>query len=334
MRVRVASGIFGWEGGERRSDRYGAIHFTGSDFEKSTVVEVYLNTKVLSKSESYRRKGSSLIGKRVRLIGKVLETRKSGHIGDLAHGIYPSTPEKGEEIDLGVGTLDVENGYDGTPDIVLCPNDDRRVFWMDPRKLYRLHDQTIDLFAEETTDEFTPAPDIKPIGDIDISDTRDGDGSVQMKGAETGDTIKIRPHVESLGNGMFAISAPRPDKNGKFVAQKVNSSDVPAQLTEDEEKHFTLFNAAAFDLLRALNPNTHHPCWLCMSESARNDARENLRTALKNKAGHDLTMVAAEKLLGRMFTERQKTDTLCLWRLAESVAKQQREKGDPRSFFS
>jgi hypothetical protein len=60
--------------------------------------------------------------------------------------------------------MDMQTLGHGDPNItatVLAPSDGRETFWMDPRKLYRLHDQTVDVLVEETADEFTVAPDLK-----------------------------------------------------------------------------------------------------------------------------------------------------------------------------
>ena len=326
MRVRIAYGIFGWEGGERRSRRYGAIHFDASLVDESdAIVKVYHNKKALKQ----------LRGKRVRLIGKVLDTRESGHVGDLKHGIRPSTPEKDEEIDLGVGTLDIEPGYDETPDVVLRPNDGRQVFWIDPRKLYRLHEQTVDLFAEETEDAFAPAPDIKSSNDLDVRDT--GDGYFQVTNAEPCE-IQIDPQFETLGDGLFAVSAPQPDVNGQFKARKIGELDENIQLTDDENKLFTVFSAAACDLRRASDHNTHQPCWLCMSDEARAEIREDLRFKLQfapdlgGKLG--MSMADAEKLVEAMMTPEQREETLQRWREIELQLKRRRAGNDPHAFFA
>jgi hypothetical protein len=57
-----------------------------------------------------------------------------------------------------VGTLEIDwtgTQSDGVPAVVLRPGDPRDELWIDPRKLYRLHDQTVELLIEETEDAFS-----------------------------------------------------------------------------------------------------------------------------------------------------------------------------------
>jgi hypothetical protein len=151
MSKRVGHGVFGWNGQERRSDRYGAFVLVDSPYSGKHQASAKLDMVALKKVE----------GKRVRIACVVVETRQSGHVGDLFHNIYPTTPDVGEVVDLGVGILRLEDaeypGEDRTA-VVLEPGDDRKHFWIDPRKLYRLHDQTVDLFVEPTDADFTPRP--------------------------------------------------------------------------------------------------------------------------------------------------------------------------------
>lgn len=146
----LAHGVLTWPAGDRRSDRYGNVYLIGQDYGATVTVEPRQNDALMA----------SLDGKRVRLICEVVETRTSGHIGDFFHGFFPSTPDVGERIDLGVGTLVIgmDTSEEGDKTIALRPDDGRQVFWFDPRKLYRLHDQTVTVFVEETTDPCHPAP--------------------------------------------------------------------------------------------------------------------------------------------------------------------------------
>lgn len=194
--MKVGFGIFGWEGQERRSNRYGAIHLADSPYDGPESVEVFHDTAALQ----------NLLGRRVRITCKVVESRKSGHVGDAFLKILPSQPKVGEEIDLGVGILGLEKGYDDTPDILLRPGDGREELWMDPRKLYRLHDQTVDVFVEETSDDFTPMAEIGEAGKGAIDN---GDGSYQLKTkAKTAAPIKIKPRIERLGEGLLTFHRP------------------------------------------------------------------------------------------------------------------------------
>ena len=84
----------------------------------------------------------------------------------------------------------------------MSADDGRETMWMDPRKLYRLHDQTVALYLTETDEPCSPAPDLSTTdgGAID-----NGDGSVQTK-PQGGKAVRtIKPRVERIGDGMFAL---------------------------------------------------------------------------------------------------------------------------------
>jgi hypothetical protein len=150
---KLAHGVFTWSGSERRSDRYGSFILLAEPYGAPPVTVPTYDAALASR----------LNGKRVRIVVKVVETRRSGHIGDRFLNIYPTTPEVGEHVELGVGIFSTQPD-EGDPRVTsttLAPSDGRETFWIDPRKLYWLHDQTVDVFVEETDDEFTPAPDLK-----------------------------------------------------------------------------------------------------------------------------------------------------------------------------
>ena len=193
MKKMIGIGIFTWGGFERRSDRYGAIALVDKTYQDVTVTTTVNNNAL-----------QQLNGKRVRLWAKVLEARESGHLGDLAHHISPSQPDVGEEIILGVGILRVLPREWACAQMALEPGDGRSTFWIDPRKLYRLHDQTVEIHAEETQDDFSPAPEIRP-AEAETIATGESDFSVQVKGAMPS---RILPEIESLGEGMFIFSMP------------------------------------------------------------------------------------------------------------------------------
>lgn len=197
MKALVGHGVFSWDAAERRSNRYGSIHLDDVPYNGVKVCSSYLRVLLLP------------VGKRVRITAKVVEARDSGHIGDLFLKISPSRPEVGEEVDLGVGVLETAKGYDGTLSLVLQPNDGRKELWIDPRKLYRLHDQTVDLYVEETSDPFSEAPVIscdEPDGAIC---TGIGDNSLQMKRVPedrlTEGQLKVCPEFKRLGDGLFSL---------------------------------------------------------------------------------------------------------------------------------
>lgn len=115
--------MLSWPPPERRSDRYGLVGLSKNpmeDFAKLT--------------------GKIPVKQHGRLVAVVLETRDSHHIGDLFRGIFPSTPNVGDRISLGEGTLFTEEHCVG-----LKPDDGRYNDWLNPYNLYRAHDQTVRL---------------------------------------------------------------------------------------------------------------------------------------------------------------------------------------------
>ena len=124
----LGTGVLNWDKGERISDRYGMVML----FDQPDPVRKAI------------RLNRSKVGKRGRLIAVVRETRESPHIGDLFHGIYPSTPDIGEEIVLGDGIL-----FFFGESVGVLPQDRREYFWLNIHSLYRVHNQTVTLFFEE-----------------------------------------------------------------------------------------------------------------------------------------------------------------------------------------
>ena len=144
--VVLGVGVLNWPARERRGDRYGLIGLNsksgGYDGENS--IEDAKKYKALPPEQD------PVYGKHGKLVAMVLETRQSGHIGDLFHGVFPVTPEVGQEIALGEGTLfhEESEGFDGL--VGLRPDDGRNTLWLDINSLYRCHDQTVELrFIEE-----------------------------------------------------------------------------------------------------------------------------------------------------------------------------------------
>ena len=193
----IGYGMLTWDPEERQRDRYGSVKLTGQDSKDDESAKPYVNHEALEKLQD----------KRVRLWAKVMETRKSDHIGDLFLGLSPSTPEVGEVIELGVGVLRVETDVWDNTVFVLQPEDGRETFWIDPRLLYRLHEQTVELYAEETTDACHAAPDLTS-EDTGVAGIGDGEGGFQTKGVEVEDIERIDAQVELLGDGMFMLKDP------------------------------------------------------------------------------------------------------------------------------
>jgi len=191
---KIGYGIFSWSVDERRTNRYGSFHLANESFSGNDHVTVELNRKALDQ----------FLRKRVRLVCEVVESRASGHIGDMFLGVKPSQPPVGEKVEVGVGLLDIElcEWEKTITEILLRPGDARNELWIDPRKLYRLHDQTVGLYVELTDDDFSPKTDLTTQAPGMISN---GDGSFQVKQLKS-DSVKILPKVERMGGGMFILS--------------------------------------------------------------------------------------------------------------------------------
>jgi len=142
----VGLGIFGWWPEERHVHRYGSFFLSDKTSDEAVSTQSHLEDL------------SSLVGKRVKIQCRVIEARESVHIGDRYLDIYPTTPVAGEVIELGVATLGLETEYSETS-IIMEPGDERSYFWIDPHKLYRLHNQTVEISIEETDEPFTTAPE-------------------------------------------------------------------------------------------------------------------------------------------------------------------------------
>lgn len=200
--IEIASGVFGWDAGERRSRRYGAFHLTDSPYSNRPLQRCAVPWYDWSRI-------SPLIGQRVRLQCLVTETRDSEHCGDEFLEVYPSTPTVGEVLDLGVGIFGtMESSY---PDISgyfsLRPGDGRKELWIDPGVLYRLHSQTVSLMAEVTTDDFTLAPIYDALQDGVIA----VENGFQVRGLDPEEIVKSLPSMElvDLGDGLL-VSMPYP----------------------------------------------------------------------------------------------------------------------------
>lgn len=210
--MKIGFGVLTWDRDERVSNRYGSVALVTAPYDSEDVC-----TRDLALSEM-----AGLVGERVRLWAVVTETRKSGHIGDLFLGVEPSTPEVGEAIELGVGLFALErSSWDiSTPNIVLVPGDDRAELWMDPRKLYRAHDQTVELHAEVTDADFTPKAELE-CEDPGCVSTGEADGSLQNK--KIADPRRVCPVPERIGDGLFVIDG-TPERGKRFI---VNPGEEP-----------------------------------------------------------------------------------------------------------
>jgi len=189
---QLGVGILSWNGSERRSNRYGVITLCPANYEETAFFPVSWDEDLLQE----------LNGKRVRLTATIRETRKSGHCGDRFLKVFPSLPKVGDSINFGVGTLTLEFN-EKTRAVGLRPGDGRDQLWIDPRKLYRAHDQTVELYAEETNLPFSLTPTGFNTEDSGAEDL--GDGTVQVKNVPL-ESVRMTPEMKSLGDGMFEMS--------------------------------------------------------------------------------------------------------------------------------
>ncbi|KAA2253298.1 hypothetical protein F0L68_33345 [Solihabitans fulvus] len=137
--IVLGTGILRWQRYERQTDRYGTVNLDRAPYGESVDLTPF---------------DTAPVGTRGRLVAVIVDTRRSPHCGDLARGITPTTPQAGEEITLGTGTLFVQEFDHGSTEIGLAPDDDRYEDWLDPQALYRCHSQTVRL--ELRSDESVP----------------------------------------------------------------------------------------------------------------------------------------------------------------------------------
>lgn len=134
--ILLGQGSLSWPRMERVSDRYGYISLYDSNSQEEKIANgAYLNVEKIK----------ALSPKIGQLVVQIIETRQSTHIGDLFRGFAPVKPEENEEILLGKGKLSylVQDGIDT---VGLIPSDERRIDWLDPKMLYRSHEQTVMLY--------------------------------------------------------------------------------------------------------------------------------------------------------------------------------------------
>jgi hypothetical protein len=127
--IELGTGVLSWPRNERVSDRYGTV---------------MLMTDAGARAQ-YINPASPPVGQRGSLVAEVVETRQSDHIGDAFRGLHPETPEIGDRIELGSGTFFTEPTDFGAVLMGLSPDDGRTSDWLDPKALYRVHNQTVRL---------------------------------------------------------------------------------------------------------------------------------------------------------------------------------------------
>jgi hypothetical protein len=138
----LGTGPLTWDKSERVSDRYGAVYLDKDNSLSETIGKVEFNVELAEELASRKVRG--------RLTALVKETRKSTHVGDLTHKIFPETPEVGEVIVLSdIGFFFVTKNYEGACAVGIIPEDGRRNFWLIVPSLYCAHEQTVTLIFEE-----------------------------------------------------------------------------------------------------------------------------------------------------------------------------------------
>ncbi|MBI3584229.1 MAG: hypothetical protein HY096_09830 [Nitrospinae bacterium] len=124
----IGKGVLNWDRKERISDRYGTVFLFFDEW-----------------CDKYCRfLDKSINNQHGKLTAKVIKTRKSMHIGDLVRGFFPSTPKVGQKFTLGEGKVFFVGDAVG-----LVPDDVRDSDWLNPKVLYKLHHQTVELYFEK-----------------------------------------------------------------------------------------------------------------------------------------------------------------------------------------
>lgn len=216
MRV-IGSGIFTWCSSERRSGRYGTFFLAPSDFAERVQRDVHLDVATLR----------ALEGRNVRIALRVLESRPSSHLGDGFLRIVPGAPPaEGSVVELAVGRLLLaDQTYHAVQHhptqlgIGTVPSDGRMELWLDPRPLYVLHDQTVELLMEETGDpESAPSPLLDQQVESGAMMARDGE-TMQLRGKEFErcSFVTILPDVEPVHGGL-RITPQRPEPGKRMNA--------------------------------------------------------------------------------------------------------------------
>lgn len=109
-------------------------------------------------------------------------------------------------------------------------------------------------------------------------------------------------------------------------------------LTPEQEAEFTIFNCAVYDLHRTecQQRESIPPCWLCMSDNAKKEAKEKFASWLSGamQVLVPFTVERAEKHVAEQFGTKL-ADKVRLWKEAELEYKRIREdEHNPRAFFA
>jgi len=136
MTIILGDGVLTWSRYERIGDRYGSVYLLADPDSEDKIAW-----------------SSDLpLGTKGKLSAVILESRTSQHIGDFFRGFFPERPEVGEIITLGSGNLHIFDDDTGDGGIGVIPCESRKHDLLNPKALYRCHEQTVRLEfeAEET----------------------------------------------------------------------------------------------------------------------------------------------------------------------------------------
>ena len=136
----LGTGVLTWNRDERVSDRYGTVYLIDEGHNSNTAEP----SPSLIKSVP-----DGIVGTHGILLARIVEARKSTHIGDLFRGVAPRERGVGVVLNLGQGEFFIEPAIDGGLCIGLKPGDGRDADWLDIRALYDAHEQTVELAFKE-----------------------------------------------------------------------------------------------------------------------------------------------------------------------------------------
>jgi hypothetical protein len=110
-------------------------------------------------------------------------------------------------------------------------------------------------------------------------------------------------------------------------------------LTPEQESEFTIFNCAVYDMHRKESRETESipPCWLCMSDNAKQTAKEKFAAWFSGAVHAIVPMSVAdvERRVQREFNSPVMLDSVAKWKAAELEYKRLREdENNPRAFFA
>ena len=137
MSITLGSGVFSWNRYERVTDRYGSVLLLPEGGDSRSLLP--------QPSQINRELAKQCDGLKGKLSVKVTATRESTHIGDFCRGLVPKTPKVGATIKLGEGVFFIEPAIEGGVQIGVRPADGRASDWLNPKALYRAHEQSVHL---------------------------------------------------------------------------------------------------------------------------------------------------------------------------------------------